>query len=166
MFFCITLIINFLIFQRFGWYQRTHNKNSLYACVCCHVVYCVWQELYRNAYTLVLHKHGDMLYDGVGEYVTLCLPFVTLCLLTSRSACLRHALLALRHVLLVYFTFCLPSVTFCLSRLVLFVFSVCLILWSRSVCSGSFLFCFLVSCLVLSYLVCALSCVSCCLICL
>jgi hypothetical protein len=28
-----------------------------------------FEELYRNAYTLVLHKHGDMLYKGVDEMV-------------------------------------------------------------------------------------------------
>lgn len=29
-----------------------------------------FEELYRNAYTLVLHKHGDMLYRGVEECIT------------------------------------------------------------------------------------------------
>mmetsp|Transcript_32787 Transcript_32787/g.101575 ORF Transcript_32787/g.101575 Transcript_32787/m.101575 type:complete len:147 (+) Transcript_32787:82-522(+) len=28
-----------------------------------------FEELYRNAYNLVLHKHGDLLYDGVKELV-------------------------------------------------------------------------------------------------
>lgn len=28
-----------------------------------------FEELYRNAYTLVLHKHGDMLYRGVEQCV-------------------------------------------------------------------------------------------------
>lgn len=26
-----------------------------------------FEELYRNAYNLVLHKHGTLLYDGVSE---------------------------------------------------------------------------------------------------
>lgn len=28
-----------------------------------------FEELYRNAYNLVLHKHGDLLYDGIQEMV-------------------------------------------------------------------------------------------------
>lgn len=28
------------------------------------------EELYRNAYTMVLHKHGDRLYNGLKEVVT------------------------------------------------------------------------------------------------
>ena len=26
-----------------------------------------FEELYRNAYTMVLHKHGDRLYNGLSE---------------------------------------------------------------------------------------------------
>lgn len=29
-----------------------------------------FEELYRNAYTMVLHKHGDRLYNGLKEVVT------------------------------------------------------------------------------------------------
>lgn len=29
-----------------------------------------FEELYRNAYTMVLHKHGDKLYNGLREVVT------------------------------------------------------------------------------------------------
>ena len=29
-----------------------------------------FEELYRSSYNLVLHKHGDLLYDGVSEKVT------------------------------------------------------------------------------------------------
>ena len=29
-----------------------------------------FEELYRNAYTLVLHKHGEMLYKGVEQCIT------------------------------------------------------------------------------------------------
>lgn len=29
-----------------------------------------FEELYRNAYTMVLHKHGAKLYDGLKEVVT------------------------------------------------------------------------------------------------
>jgi len=29
-----------------------------------------FEELYRNAYTLVLHKHGEKLYTGLREVVT------------------------------------------------------------------------------------------------
>ena len=29
-----------------------------------------FEELYRNAYTMVLHKHGDKLYNGLKEVVT------------------------------------------------------------------------------------------------
>ncbi len=29
-----------------------------------------FEELYRNAYTMVLHKHGDKLYAGLKEVVT------------------------------------------------------------------------------------------------
>ena len=28
-----------------------------------------FEELYRNAYNLVLHKHGELLYDGVRQAV-------------------------------------------------------------------------------------------------
>ena len=28
-----------------------------------------FEELYRNAYTMVLHKHGDKLYNGLREVV-------------------------------------------------------------------------------------------------
>ena len=28
-----------------------------------------FEELYRNAYTMVLHKHGDKLYEGLKEVV-------------------------------------------------------------------------------------------------
>ena len=28
-----------------------------------------FEELYRNAYTLVLHKHGELLYKGVDEVI-------------------------------------------------------------------------------------------------
>lgn len=37
-----------------------------------------FEELYRNAYTLVLHKHGDMLYRGVEECITQRLQGVAL----------------------------------------------------------------------------------------
>ena len=30
-----------------------------------------FEELYRNAYTMVLHKHGERLYTGLKEVVTL-----------------------------------------------------------------------------------------------
>ena len=30
-----------------------------------------FEELYRNAYTMVLHKHGERLYSGLREVVTL-----------------------------------------------------------------------------------------------
>jgi cullin 3 len=30
-----------------------------------------FEELYRNAYTMVLHKHGEKLYNGLREVVTL-----------------------------------------------------------------------------------------------
>ena len=29
-----------------------------------------FEELYRNAYTMVLHKHGDKLYGGLRDVVT------------------------------------------------------------------------------------------------
>ena len=29
-----------------------------------------FEELYRNAYTMVLHKHGDKLYNGLRDVVT------------------------------------------------------------------------------------------------
>jgi len=29
-----------------------------------------FEELYRNAYTMVLHKHGEKLYNGLKEVVT------------------------------------------------------------------------------------------------
>ena len=29
-----------------------------------------FEELYRNAYTMVLHKHGERLYNGLREVVT------------------------------------------------------------------------------------------------
>lgn len=29
-----------------------------------------FEELYRNAYTMVLHKHGERLYNGLKEVVT------------------------------------------------------------------------------------------------
>lgn len=29
-----------------------------------------FEELYRNAYTMVLHKHGERLYSGLKEVVT------------------------------------------------------------------------------------------------
>ena len=29
-----------------------------------------FEELYRNAYNLVLHKHGTLLYEGVSEKLT------------------------------------------------------------------------------------------------
>lgn len=29
-----------------------------------------FEELYRNAYTMVLHKHGEKLYSGLKEVVT------------------------------------------------------------------------------------------------
>lgn len=29
-----------------------------------------FEELYRNAYTMVLHKHGEKLYTGLREVVT------------------------------------------------------------------------------------------------
>ena len=29
-----------------------------------------FEELYRNAYTMVLHKHGETLYTGLREVVT------------------------------------------------------------------------------------------------
>lgn len=29
-----------------------------------------FEELYRNAYTMVLHKHGDKLYSGLKQVVT------------------------------------------------------------------------------------------------
>ena len=29
-----------------------------------------FEELYRNAYTMVLHKHGEKLYSGLQEVVT------------------------------------------------------------------------------------------------
>lgn len=29
-----------------------------------------FEELYRNAYTMVLHKHGEKLYSGLREVVT------------------------------------------------------------------------------------------------
>ena len=29
-----------------------------------------FEELYRNAYTMVLHKHGDKLYSGLRDVVT------------------------------------------------------------------------------------------------
>ena len=29
-----------------------------------------FEELYRNAYTMVLHKHGERLYTGLKEVVT------------------------------------------------------------------------------------------------
>ena len=29
-----------------------------------------FEELYRNAYTMVLHKHGEKLYNGLREVVT------------------------------------------------------------------------------------------------
>ena len=29
-----------------------------------------FEELYRNAYTMVLHKHGERLYSGLREVVT------------------------------------------------------------------------------------------------
>ena len=29
-----------------------------------------FEELYRNAYTMVLHKHGEKLYNGLTEVVT------------------------------------------------------------------------------------------------
>mmetsp|Transcript_16532 Transcript_16532/g.56992 ORF Transcript_16532/g.56992 Transcript_16532/m.56992 type:complete len:163 (+) Transcript_16532:263-751(+) len=35
-----------------------------------------FEELYRNAYNLVLHKHGDLLYDGVQETVEMRLRSV------------------------------------------------------------------------------------------
>merc|ERR1719427_2597 len=30
-----------------------------------------FEELYRNAYTMVLHKHGERLYNGLKEVVTI-----------------------------------------------------------------------------------------------
>mmetsp|Transcript_28016 Transcript_28016/g.84238 ORF Transcript_28016/g.84238 Transcript_28016/m.84238 type:complete len:102 (+) Transcript_28016:82-387(+) len=42
-----------------------------------------FEELYRNAYNLVLHKHGDLLYDGVKELVESQLRAV--CLLSKCS---------------------------------------------------------------------------------
>ena len=29
-----------------------------------------FEELYRNAYTMVLHKHGEKLYNGLRDVVT------------------------------------------------------------------------------------------------
>lgn len=37
-----------------------HNKNASSLS---------FEELYRNAYNLVLHKHGDLLYAGVKQSV-------------------------------------------------------------------------------------------------
>lgn len=34
-----------------------------------------FEELYRNAYTMVLHKHGERLYTGLKEVVTHHLEF-------------------------------------------------------------------------------------------
>jgi hypothetical protein len=28
-----------------------------------------FEEIYRNAYTLVIHKYGDMLYEAVGQWI-------------------------------------------------------------------------------------------------
>ena len=40
--------------------DEIHNKNASVLS---------FEELYRNAYNLVLHKHGELLYDGVKEAV-------------------------------------------------------------------------------------------------
>ena len=68
---------------------RTNPVRSGYCTVCTSIIHfcCVWgstaitqihkknasslsfEELYRNAYNLVLHKHGDLLYSGVKQSV-------------------------------------------------------------------------------------------------
>ena len=40
--------------------DEIHNKNASVLS---------FEELYRNAYNLVLHKHGELLYDGVRQAV-------------------------------------------------------------------------------------------------
>jgi len=47
-----------------------------------------FEELYRNAYTMVLHKHGEKLYTGLREVVTEHLiNKVRLTRLTDRHSC-------------------------------------------------------------------------------
>ena len=41
--------------------DEIHNRNASLLS---------FEELYRNAYNLVLHRHGALLYDGVGEKIT------------------------------------------------------------------------------------------------
>ena len=43
-----------------------------------------FEELYRNAYTMVLHKHGEKLYTGLREVVTEHLVVKVSCSLKSQ----------------------------------------------------------------------------------
>ena len=45
-----------------------------------------FEELYRNAYTMVLHKHGERLYTGLRNVVTKHLEEKVCCLSASRQA--------------------------------------------------------------------------------
>ena len=48
-------------FQSFCLFQEIQRKNNSGLS---------FEELYRNSYTMVLHKHGERLYSGLKEVVT------------------------------------------------------------------------------------------------
>ncbi|CAM9921785.1 unnamed protein product, partial [Ectocarpus sp. 12 AP-2014] len=60
-----------------------HNKNASSLS---------FEELYRNAYNLVLHKHGDLLYAGVRESVQAHLDEVGEIIATATDDRLLHDL--------------------------------------------------------------------------
>lgn len=51
-----------------------------------------FEELYRNAYTMVLHKHGEKLYTGTREVVTehLVQKVISICKTNSKSLDFVH----------------------------------------------------------------------------
>jgi cullin 3 len=51
-----------------------------------------FEELYRNSYNLVLHKHGDLLYDGVCDKITQHLLTTVQMLATTRDDSLLRAM--------------------------------------------------------------------------
>lgn len=52
-----------------------------------------FEELYRNAYTMVLHKHGERLYTGLKEVVTQHLEMKVRCQIIVINFCLQLRIL-------------------------------------------------------------------------